>query len=1055
MKRFFKLFMAVAAVAGVTACTTDATEDLGVNLNGGQTTLTLSLDDTRTQLGEKADGVYALTWAENDAISVNGSVSNALAEDEAGATSATFTFENGFGSAPYFVAYPATSTNNQVVFAAEQTHKNNTSFGNNAAVMYGYATDLNGVKLNHLTGVLKIGVVSNNNETLKSVRISTVDRKPIAGTFSVDAEGKLTPVNTTDVITYTFSEGVDLTAEPTYIHVAVPAGVYGELYVTLEAETEKEEVVGVVTKAIAYSYKTVVTDSTKPVNAGTVREFSNNLTFEPANAETDYVIASYDDLKKFKTAVEGGDTRNAVLVNDIEVGDDWASIDAAAYAATFNGNGYAIKGLKAPLFNATAATIKGVHLKGVNITSAATEDLGALVNTYTGTSVTHCSAEGKIELSNATVVRASGLVGYIPHNASQPFTMTDCVNNCKIEITLNATASLDFGGCLARIGTDENYNTTTDGFTFVNNTNNAAITIKGTSTVDVCGAGVLGYAGFYRINVDNCDNNGAVTVDMTKVRQIRIAGIVGRVYNSSDHTNNVAMNFSNCSNTATISAKNTNETVDQNYTLIGGCFAQLENYYKGGVVSNCNNSGNVLLDTTDIAEYNKMVTLGGVVAFFYSSLTFTNCNNTAEKVEAKMNGASENLAIGGILGMARIRHRNTNTVVKFKNCINKADVTATVAKSGSRVHVGGVAGWMYGWSETSFKYVFEDVDNYGSVKATVNNNFDSKKVYLYLGGILGDDVHAQETGLPDSGMNCNVKGSNCQFTRCYNHAAKDGSKSLYVMANNVYQLYAGGLIGATQLNFTMNTCENNLPFLYEGTKVTGRNFYGGLVGKIVPKHAGKTTTIDGFTNNGAITVKPILEEEYSISGGIAYCDNGSYNLIFNLKNMTNNGNITVTTGKADGSQYDIKHTRIAGLYAMTQRGTSTSKAYTHTFENLKNFGDISVSKVKADNGSNGGTITVGGVLGLCYYTATASNLYSNCDINVTDCTSVGNTYLGVLVGGFQTDVKMGTGNSVGGSLNGVTLTEENYYQYVYQGGTAETCSGVTLLAPIVDTPAEE
>ena len=54
MKKIYKLFMAVAAVAGVTACTTDATEDLGVNLNGGPTTLTLSLDDTRTQLGEIA-----------------------------------------------------------------------------------------------------------------------------------------------------------------------------------------------------------------------------------------------------------------------------------------------------------------------------------------------------------------------------------------------------------------------------------------------------------------------------------------------------------------------------------------------------------------------------------------------------------------------------------------------------------------------------------------------------------------------------------------------------------------------------------------------------------------------------------------------------------------------------------------------------------------------------------------------------------------------------------------------------------------------------------------
>ena len=92
MKRIYKLFMAVAAVAAV-GCTTDATEDLGVNLNGGPTTLTLSLDDTRTQLGEKADDTYPLTWAEGDAISVNGSVSNPLTKNEAGTKTATFNFQ--------------------------------------------------------------------------------------------------------------------------------------------------------------------------------------------------------------------------------------------------------------------------------------------------------------------------------------------------------------------------------------------------------------------------------------------------------------------------------------------------------------------------------------------------------------------------------------------------------------------------------------------------------------------------------------------------------------------------------------------------------------------------------------------------------------------------------------------------------------------------------------------------------------------------------------------------------------------------------------------------
>ena len=451
MKKFHKLFMAVAAVAGVTACTTDVTEDLGVNLNGGPTTLTLSLDDTRTQLGEKADGTYPLTWAAGDAISVNGSVSNALAADEAGATTATFTFENGFGSAPYFVAYPATSTNNQVVFAAEQTHTSNTTFGNNAAVMYGYATDLNSIKLNHLTGVLKIGVVSNNNETLKSVRISTVDRKPIAGAFNAtyNAETEkmeLTPAEgATEVITYKASDNASIIApmgtatseNPNYIYVVVPAGTYGELYVTLES-------------ADGVMYKTITTNSTKPINAGTVREFTSNVVFEPTD-ESDagiFIIADYSDLYEFKEAVEGGSTLNAILVNDVilPAANDvqlpaWEPINAPNYTGTITGNGYAIKGLYAPLFETTSASFKGLHLD-VDIEQTGKPTTGAFARRVTsiteeGPSVfENCSTSGTITINNTS----STSTAFADNSAgvfvgiAKGVDFRSCVNNANVVI---------------------------------------------------------------------------------------------------------------------------------------------------------------------------------------------------------------------------------------------------------------------------------------------------------------------------------------------------------------------------------------------------------------------------------------------------------------------------------------------------------------------------------------------------------------------------------------------------------------------------------------------
>ena len=95
MKNLAKIFTAIVVAFAAYSCVADATEDLGVQIgNGeGQTTLTLSLEESRTQLGEKADGIYPLYWSEGDVIAVNGQQSAALTEGAAGKASATFTFE--------------------------------------------------------------------------------------------------------------------------------------------------------------------------------------------------------------------------------------------------------------------------------------------------------------------------------------------------------------------------------------------------------------------------------------------------------------------------------------------------------------------------------------------------------------------------------------------------------------------------------------------------------------------------------------------------------------------------------------------------------------------------------------------------------------------------------------------------------------------------------------------------------------------------------------------------------------------------------------------------
>ena len=141
MKKMTKLFVAVALLFAGVACTTDATEDLGV-VAAGQTEIALSLESSRTQLGEKADGVYPLYWSEGDKISVNGVASESLSASDEGKANATFVV-NGTVAYPYNIVTPVaegvsslTSGCYPVLFPAEQSYKAG-NVDDKAVVMYG------------------------------------------------------------------------------------------------------------------------------------------------------------------------------------------------------------------------------------------------------------------------------------------------------------------------------------------------------------------------------------------------------------------------------------------------------------------------------------------------------------------------------------------------------------------------------------------------------------------------------------------------------------------------------------------------------------------------------------------------------------------------------------------------------------------------------------------------------------------------------------------------------------------------------------------------------
>ncbi|MBE6194573.1 MAG: hypothetical protein E7140_02430 [Rikenellaceae bacterium] len=1003
MKRIFKLFMAVAAVAGITACTTDTTEDLGVDLNGGPTTLTLSLDDTRTQLGEKADGIYPLTWAEGDAISVNGYVSNALAEGEANGTTATFTFKNGFGSAPYFIAYPAVEgTTNQVVFAAEQTHTSNTTFGNGAAVMYGYANDLNNVTLKHLTGVLKIGIVSGTEAPafIEEVRISTVDRKPIAGAFNVDAEGKLTATKgATKVITYKAASnagfpvpvGTSTSENPAYIHVAVPAGVYGELYITLES-------------ADGVMFTTIKTNTTKPINAGTVREFTSNIVFEPATtAETAtnpevYLIANYGDLIKFKEAVEGGSTLNAIFVNDVEVPDAgdvnypaWEPINAPNYIGTITGNGYAIKGLYAPLFETTSASFKGLHLE-VNIEQTGKPTTGAFARRVTsiteeGPSVfENCSTSGTITINNTS----STATAFADNSAgtfvgiAKGVDFKSCVNNANVVIKSampeGQASNINFalGGFVAYTDVSD-----ADRFvSFYNCTNNGNITWnEGTQTRVIAYIG--GFVGCYRgaqsvATFENSVNNGNINIK-ANTRGCNIGGMIG-YSNGTSGSPKVFTFAGKTTNNGSISMSGANIN---NYNRLGGIFGyptvNVHITFEGEVV----NKGNIV-----ISGSSPGLRLGGVIGVPDNGSTVTFNSSVTNKGSISVEGKhTDNVYMAGLLSYT--------TLGKCALTFNGDAVNEGAMTFGGTTPDLFIAG-LLGHNKEAITIVFDKkATNSATGDISVSGTVSSE---LFVGGLVAtlSTGHAKEGATDTVGTYSSIKFND--------EALNEGAITI---SGTHATTYIGGIIGLVttwsqvdMYNGAINSDKADITF--SGTS-NGYIMCGGIVGQ--HGSASKASRIY-IRNQKTVVNKGDIEfgmtctsaSDRNVGGVIGYGRNSNF-YVYNNSLLTNEGKLHVTKDAATKGRWNM-----GGIFGYWNgnnvtsgdsnkgaalnkgdiifEGTANGNTYvggiagdnfnsTRSLESFINTGNITVLTklvkiVDADNNESYPLLHVGGIQGTMY-----------------------------------------------------------------------------------------
>ncbi len=941
MKKITKLFVAVAVLVAGFACTTDATEDLGVVV-GGQTEIVLSLESSRAQLGEKVDGVYPLYWSEGDKIAVNGVVSEALAASAEGKPSATFTV-NGVVARPYNIVYPAaegvtalTAGSQAVVFPATQNYVAGNVDGK-AVAMYGYAEEGTAPALNHLTGVLRFAI--KGDATLASLSV-TSSVGALAGNYDVNcANGELTAQegSTSNTVSMSFGEGLTLGAEATPIYVVVPAGEYGVIECLLATTDGKKMIASF--------------DSTaKPIAAGKVREFAE-MTFVAESVNGD-VFEIYDvaDMQTFSSQLALSSWKQVKVMNNIDMtGVEWTPVEG--FTGVFDGQDKEIKGLTKPLFGTTSATIKNVHLKEVALNVTDTTFAGSLVVTLESTAeqtavVTNCSAEGTIIYSNNAItptsdfqtrlINVGGLIG-----RAYAATITKCVNRVNIDVKLSTPADIStaaklkvspgFGGIIGLMDTANETITAVPRIeecvnygSITNNDSKSNVTYSSPMI-----AGIAGGINAKNAIVTKCENYGVMT-NTKAIRQGDVAGIVGRTY---------AAEVSHCVNHEGANMVFTNEG---RYSFIAGIAGDAY----AGDFSYCTNKGEIQYKPS-ASSTSGYQWIGGVVAYTRTSkeITIKNCVNEAKITHSGnvRNGSSNcYIVVGGVTG-------NVTTLGSIEDCENKGEILISGVKGNISTEtaaytcVGGVIG--------------RKTTSDGSVLRCTNSGVVNYNVTIYGKGTVSDHYVGGVAG--------SLVGS---ASDCVNNAEVNINTQVEVVADAIpaITVVAGGCIGNSNTGTISNFTNKGAVTFLKDAKTYGYSI-GGIVG-----HA--TSNLDKCTNEGAI----------SAYGDTVECDGtlvstkigGIGGFASTVKNSTNlaSGKVTVK-----GKVYP------SGEWPNETRGTSIGGLFGHknsTTTNCHNYAplDVTVNTAQPTLYTMVGGFYIGGLSG--YVGSSWTDCSNNGDITV-------------------------------------------------------------------------
>ena len=993
MKNLTKLFTVVVAGMLAFACVTDTTEDLGVNVNAGQHTLSVSMEAARTHLGEKAEGVYPLYWSEGDVIAVNGTASNPLAVD-GDAANALFQFGEAVAY-PFNVVYPAVEGElNAVEFPATQEYAVG-NIANGVAPMYGYSVEptegeeATPIQMNHLAGILRFAV-KGNGEALKSLTVQA-ESGVLSGIFTVDCtSGALTAKegSTSNAVAMTFGEGVTLSSEATLLHVAVPAGEYGALTIVLTTTEEK---------AMTLLLNTA---GARAVEAGVVREF-REFTFAENDVEREWFeIYTPADLLNFaKNHAVLPATKGAKLMATIDMtGIEWTPIDG--FSKIFDGgnanatvegdNGICIKGLTAPLFGRSTVTIQNVKLANVAISfDGPSGSKGALVCVMDGGSINNCEVAGTLSVSDPTDAYGyGGVVGLVTTGEA---TISHVVNRCAVSVDISNNQEVHIGGVLGR---------TAKPLSITYCDNYGALTLTGENTAGIRIGGIIGYISEGGTTTAEYLNNHAVLTTTHKAgSDAHIGGIFGSIFAKSSITNSYnkpganlsvygvpgdtsiggiagygssALDIDTCENSGNISFSY--EATTQ--TMIGGIYG-FNNSSGAKTIKNVTNHGSITVEGSNTHH----IRTGGVIGYSNSNTTLENLtNNGAINVSASSKAAF----CGGVIAYA-----GTNTGT---NIINNGTVTYSGTAQEEQLRFGGCIAYASGGSYKTIK---------NNATATLTLTGTSAKSVIYAGGVVG-----QNTSEIDGGENhatISFEGSSVKSyqaggvvgnsTKSIKNSKNFGAITFGGTSGTMY--YAGGVVGSTTSTLTSLTNEGSVTF--NGTAVENHNV-GGVVGRAV------CTALTTLENKAAVTfagqtttgTKPEYSDDTCTSfGGVVGVVKGTADALCEVSGLTNS---EVATIGALNKGLKTGYSNLGGVigYAIYCNLDNCDNTATEFKQ------EATATIYKLEYGSNYHGVYIGGVAGYCKEMGTIENCDNSATLNLNANNAI-HHYVGGIFGQVATD----------------------------------------------------